>query len=77
MKNKRVNEWYGYKYKNGYWDKITYWINQLQQASYDNNLREVDHCHRKLDYFIGRQWDLDNQQNFHNPNVVTEARPNS
>ena len=45
-------------YENGYWDKITYWINQLQQASYDNDIREVDHCHRKLDYFIGRQWNL-------------------
>ena len=61
-------------YENGYWDKITYLNKELNQASYDNNLREVDHAHRKLDYFIGRQWDLDNQQNFHNPNVVTEAR---
>ena len=61
-------------YENGYWDKITYCIYEWNQASYDNNLREVDHAHRKLDYFIGRQWDLDNQQNFHNPNVVTEAR---
>ena len=64
-------------YENGYWDKITYWIKELNQASYDNNLRGVDHAHRKLDYFIGRQWDLDNHQNYHNPNVVTEARPNS
>lgn len=54
-RNKRV-------YENGYWEKITYWIKELNQASYDNNLRGVDHAHRKLDYFIGRQWDLDNPQ---------------
>ena len=47
-------------YENGYWEKITYWIKELNQASYENNLRGVDHAHRKLDYFIGRQWDLDN-----------------
>ncbi len=46
------------QYENGYWEKITYWINQLQQASYDNDIRGVDHAHRKLDYFIGRQWNL-------------------
>lgn len=58
--NKRVNEWHGYKYKNGYWDKITYWTNQLNNAIQLNDLVEVDRVHRKLDYFIGRQWGLDN-----------------
>ena len=45
------------KYSNGYWDKITYWTSKLQEAVDNNNLRGVDSAHRKLDYFIGQQWD--------------------
>jgi len=47
----------GSKYPNGYWDKITYWTSKLQEAVDNNNLRGVDSAHRKLDYFIGQQWD--------------------
>lgn len=45
------------KYENGYWGKITYWTSKLQEAVDNNNLRGVDSAHRKLDYFIGREWD--------------------
>lgn len=47
----------GNRYPNGYWDKITYWTSKLQEAVDNNNLRGVDSAHRKLDYFIGQQWD--------------------
>jgi hypothetical protein len=47
----------GNRYPNGYWDKITYWTSKLQEAVDNNNLRGVDSAHRKLDYFIGREWD--------------------
>ena len=47
----------GNRYPNGYWDKITYWTSKLQEAVDNKNLRGVDSAHRKLDYFIGQQWD--------------------
>jgi len=50
------------KYENGYWGKITYWTSKLNEAIEASNLIGVDSAHRKLDYFIGRQWDLDNPQ---------------
>ena len=46
----------GTKYPDGYWNKIEYWTNQLVEAVKNNNLRGVDSAHRKLDYFIGREW---------------------
>ena len=46
----------GVKYPNGYWDKIEYWTTKLQEAVNNNNLKGVDSAHRKLDYFIGREW---------------------
>ena len=45
------------QYPNGYWDKITYWTGKLNQAIANKNLRDVDSAHRKLDYFIGREWE--------------------
>ena len=45
------------EYSNGYWGKIEYWTTELKKAIDNNNLIEVDSCHRKLDYFIQRQWD--------------------
>ena len=47
----------GKSYENGYWGKIEYWTRQLQNAIENKNLRGVDSAHRKLDYFIGREWD--------------------
>jgi hypothetical protein len=42
------------KDSNWYWGKIEYWTSELQKAVENNNLSEVDSCHRKLDYFIQR-----------------------
>ena len=47
------------KYENGYWDKITYWTHQLNQFIMKQDLRGVDSANNKLNYFIGKQWDLD------------------
>ena len=44
------------RHPNGYWDKIEYWTTKLQEAVNNNNLKGVDSAHRKLDYFIGREW---------------------
>ena len=45
------------EYSNGYWGKIQYWTAELKKAVENDNLAGVDSCHRKLDYFIQRQWD--------------------
>ena len=45
------------EYSNGYWGKIEYWTSELNKAVENNNLIGVDSAHRKLDYFIQRQWD--------------------
>ncbi len=44
------------KYTNGYWGKIQYWANQINEAIAEGDLRGVDSAHRKLDYFIEREW---------------------
>ena len=54
MKNK--------KYENGYWLKITYWTGKLNQALLLEDLKSVDSAHNKLNYFIGKQWELDYPQ---------------
>ena len=47
------------KYENGYWPKIHYWTYKLNQANEANDLKSVDSAHNKLNYFIGKQWELD------------------
>ena len=47
------------KYKNGYWGKIQYWTEQLNNSIVKQDLRGVDSAHNKLNFFIGKQWDLD------------------
>lgn len=44
------------KYSNGYWPKIQYWTSELSKAVIANDLRGVDTAHRKLNYFIDKQW---------------------
>lgn len=44
---------------NGYWDKIQYWQRELNIHAINRNIRLMDSAHRKLDYFIGKQWDVD------------------
>jgi hypothetical protein len=45
------------KYESGYWPKIKYWTAQLNEAVASGDLRGVDSAHRKLDYFINREWE--------------------
>ena len=47
------------EYSNGYWNKITYWKDQLTDCILKQDLRGVDSAHNKLNYFIGKQWELD------------------
>jgi hypothetical protein len=47
------------KYENGYWGKITYWTGKLNQSLLMNDLKGVDSAHNKLNYFIGKQWEID------------------
>ena len=49
------------KYENGYLEKIQYWTGKLNDEVMNTkvpNLTTIDKIHRKLDYFIQRQWDL-------------------
>ena len=51
------------RYQNGYLPKIQYWTGKLNDEVMNTkspDLRVIDSIHRKLDYFIGKQWKLDN-----------------
>ena len=51
------------KYQNWYLPKIQYWTGKLNDEVMNTkipDLKVIDSIHRKLDYFIGRQWELDN-----------------
>ena len=51
------------KYQNGYLPKIQYWTGKLNDEVMNTkipDLKVIDSIHRKLDYFICRQWELDN-----------------
>ena len=48
------------RYPNGYMGKIEYWTSKLNAEVMNTkvpNLEEIYRIHRKLDYFIQRQWD--------------------
>ena len=48
------------RYPNGYMGKIEYWTSKLNAEVMNTkvpNLEEIDRIHRKLDYFIQRQFD--------------------
>ena len=50
------------RYKNGYLGKIQYWTGKLNDEVMNTkvpSLENIDSIHRKLDYFIGKQWDLE------------------
>ena len=42
----------------GYLPKIEYWTSKLMEAVKTKDIYEIDSIHRKLDYFIQKQWDL-------------------
>ena len=46
------------EYARGYMPKIEYWTEMLVQAVKSEDIYEIDHCHRKLDHFIGKQHEL-------------------
>ena len=50
------------RYPDGYMGKIQYWTMKLNDEVMNTkhpSLDLIDRYHRKLDYFIGRQWDLE------------------
>jgi hypothetical protein len=44
-------------YENEYFPKIEYWTSKLVEAVRNEDIYEIDHIHRKLDFFIQRQFD--------------------
>ena len=49
------------KYENGYMGKIQYWTGKLKDEVANTkvpDLKVIDSIHRKLDFFIQKQWDL-------------------
>ena len=49
------------KYENGYMGKIQYWTGKLNDEvmnTKEPSLEMIDSIHRKLDFFIQKQWDL-------------------
>ena len=48
------------KYPNGFMPKIAYWTSELKDEVSNTkapDLSRIDSIHRKLDYFIQREWD--------------------
>jgi hypothetical protein len=59
MKKKNVGEGFN-KYPNGFMPKIAYWTSELMAEVANTkkpDLSRIDSIHRKLDYFIQREWD--------------------
>ena len=51
------------RYQNGYLPKIQYWTGKLNDEVMNTkipDLKVIDSIHRKLDFFIDKQWKLDN-----------------
>jgi len=51
------------KYQNRYLPKIQYWTGKLNDEVMNTkspDLKVIDSIHRKLDFFIDKQWKLDN-----------------
>ena len=44
--------------ENDYFAKIEYWTSKLVEAVKNEDIYDIDHIHRKLDFFIQRQFDL-------------------
>jgi hypothetical protein len=55
------------KYPNGFMPKIAYWTSELQAEVANTkvpDLKRIDSIHRKLDYFIQREWDRTLEKKF-------------
>ena len=46
-------------YENGYWPKIEYWTGLLKQAIKESDSQGAALCSTKLEYFAGRQMELE------------------
>tara|TARA_B110000977_G_scaffold24536_1_gene29946 strand:+ start:787 stop:966 length:180 start_codon:yes stop_codon:yes gene_type:complete len=46
-------------YENGYWPKVEYWTGLLNQALREKDVDGALLCVSKLEYFSGRQKDLE------------------
>jgi len=67
------------EYSNGYWNKITYWTNELKDEVSNTkvpDLSRIDSIHRKLDYFIQRQFDTNISEREHNVKLFTITQNN-
>ena len=45
------------RYPQGYYPKIQYWTELLQQAVLNNDIEGIKRCTRKVEYFTQRQYD--------------------
>jgi hypothetical protein len=52
-------------YEREYFPKIEYWTSLLVEAVRNEDIYEIDHIHRKLDFFIQKQFDLNSEVKRH------------
>jgi len=65
------------KHENGYWPKIEYWTTQIRDEVFNTKkpeLEEVMYFHKKLQYFLGKQMDLENQHIFDSQQEFTAVK---
>lgn len=48
------------KYPNGFYNKIEYWTGMLLAAVEAGNMENIQYASKKLEYFVGRQQELNN-----------------
>lgn len=63
MKKKNLGDGFN-KYQNGYWPKIEYWTGLLKQAVKEFDTEGAILCSTKLEYFIGKQKELEDNFEF-------------
>ena len=49
-------------FENNYLPKIEFWTSKLVEAVKKGSIYEIDHVHNKLDFFIQKQFDLNNKK---------------
>jgi hypothetical protein len=49
-------------FENNYLPKIEYWTSKLVEAVKKGSIYEIDHVHNKLDFFIQKQFNLNNKK---------------
>ena len=51
----RASTFYRSRYKNGYEQKVNYYLDRLDQEIQNEDVDQIKFCKKKLDYFLGRQ----------------------